>query len=611
MKLELTEYDYVHENYLTYAEKTSANIEGALSVTPNGLKKSNNTTVLGKLKDILVNGGTSKNTYIEIPQGESIELTFQTADSIIGQIGLFSDSSPTTSANLQIYHQGESASSRYEIKWQHPNGVFYLTANNNTPGTSVALLSEGITIGSGYSFPLFMESVITITNNSAGAEWIRIYHLNFTINHTVKSGVQTKAVYASYGNRIYYNAQTRQAYGVPARVLLSFNQKDTSWDGDNIYASGFGRMYDRWIDYINGSARSNGRNEGDVIHQPAGIVESILRDEVFAERDLLVDTYIDDNHFVCNDLRSTEDDFYKNAIYYNTVTGHYSYVFGYVGSTKTIHLANADFALAPGQTIYFTNIQGDNKINYQSFDLLNNTTNGTRKDWRFTRTLHQEENPASILQKLLYEMRAILFTSHNQYKIVALDEDAGSVDTWTEPLKQNGRYMFSSSLTPLDQLFNDYKIHYDYDYGSGEYRKTLFVNKNGYSEELTNGATYQATCKSIYDDYKRINKFEYYCDWIKGIDYTTGGGYKYHSIAEYFFNKIFAWHSIQRMIVNWAAPVSNYLQYEVGDQVILNNPKLIPTGINNSSKFMIFENPIIPLPGAPIINFKLIEMTDA
>jgi hypothetical protein len=65
------------------------------------------------------------------------------------------------------------------------------------------------------------------------------------------------------------------------------------------------------------------------------------------------------------------------------------------------------------------------------------------------------------------------------------------------------------------------------------------------------------------------------------------------------------------MIVNWACPVSDYLQYEVGDQVILNNTKLLPTGISNVSKFMIFENPIIPLPGAPIINFKLIEMTGA
>jgi hypothetical protein len=64
-------------------------------------------------------------------------------------------------------------------------------------------------------------------------------------------------------------------------------------------------------------------------------------------------------------------------------------------------------------------------------------------------------------------------------------------------------------------------------------------------------------------------------------------------------------------MVNWSTPVSSYLKYEVGDQVILNNTKLLPTGISNVSKFMIYENPIIPLPGAPLINFKLIDMTGA
>lgn len=94
-----------------------------------------------------------------------------------------------------------------------------------------------------------------------------------------------------------------------------------------------------------------------------------------------------------------------------------------------------------------------------------------------------------------------------------------------------------------------------------------------------------------------LNKFEYNCDWI--YDDAT---------AELFFDKIFEFYSKQRLIVNWSTPVSDYIQYEVGDQVILNNSDLIPAGINNTSNFMIMENPVQILPGAPMINFKLLEI---
>jgi len=688
LKLELTEYLYTYNKYLTYAENAGTDVYSKIGVYPNSLKKSDEALVTGSLKDITLSQGTGDTSYIEIPQNESIVLSFKTADSIMGDVGTFSDATPETTAALNIYHQGEGAASKYEISWIHPAlATEYLSAVDKTPGTSLVLSAHTITIGSGNDFGLFMEGLITITNNSAGAEWIRIYDLSFVIIDAVKSGVQTKRIYAintvrmpsqnPFASHIFYP-------GVPShnvRNLIGASQEDIAWDGDNVFGSVTGRMYERWIDSVSGSARSNARDADDVIHHPAGIVESILRDEVFAERDLNIDLLGGgvDNSFALNDLRSVEADYYNYAIIYNVTKNEKDYVsdYAYGGGNKMVETSADHAGWELNDKCFLTNIQGDNKINYASFDVLNagvvldstttsatayklndsgggfsgvvqvgmiayNDTDatetkvtavdsdtvlsvaadifanaedyriyGTRKDWRFIRSIHQEETPANILTKLLYETRAILFTSHNQYKIVALDEGGGGEDTWTEPLKQGGRYMASASLTTLDQLYNDYKINYDYDYGSGEYRKTLFVNKNSYSDELTNGAAYQVICKSIFDDYKRINKFEYNCDWIKGIDYGVGGAYEYHTIAEYFFDKIFNWHSIQRLVVNWACPVSDYLKYEVGDQVILNNTKLIPTGVNNVSKFMIFENPIIPLPGAPIINFRLIEMTGA
>ena len=42
-----------------------------------------------------------------------------------------------------------------------------------------------------------------------------------------------------------------------------------------------GMEFERWIDYTNGSTRTNGKNTGDLIENPAYVIESILRDWVF------------------------------------------------------------------------------------------------------------------------------------------------------------------------------------------------------------------------------------------------------------------------------------------------------------------------------------------
>jgi hypothetical protein len=615
LKLAITTYDYTHNKYLTFAETDGNEMLGEFGLYPVAVVKSAD-TVTGGVKDITFRESQSDDdSYIEIPQNEYIDLTFKSANNSIGDVGAFSDASPITITSIEIVIEGEAASLDYDVQYYNADGgTFWDDSYSISTVKTRNIIS--FTTGGSTELEDYTTGYVRITNSASTNNYIRIYDVCLGFTDTVKTGVQTEATYGSYGNTVYYNPQTNRAYGVPIRVLLEFNQKNFAWDGNNIFATLYGgRLYERWIDSVNGSARSNGLNENDIILSPVGMVESILRDEVFAERDLTIDLIGGgvDNSFSINGLRSDMDDYYINAIIYNVTKNEKDYItdYDYVDPTlKILITANDHAGWELDDNCFLTNIQGDNKINYQSFDVVNNTTNGLRKDWRFTNTIHQESNPADILQKLLYESRCILFTSHNQYKLVALDEGAGGEDTWTEPLKSSGRYLFNSSLTPLDQLFNDFKIHYDYDYGSGEYRKTLFVNKNGYSEELTNGATYQATCKQIYDDYKRINKFEYYCDWITSTAFATGS-YRYFTVAEYFFDKIFAWHSIQRMIVSWSTSVSDYLQYEIGDQVILNNTKLLPTGVSNVSKFMIYENPIVPLPGAPLINFKLIEMTGA
>ena len=127
----------------------------------------------------------------------------------------------------------------------------------------------------------------------------------------------------------------RITYPTPRGKLFPLNanlEKQAFVEEDGIYAYTEGRMYDRWIDYStvadatrndsNGSVGDPGYNDGDLIKQPAYIVESVLRDECFIERDLTITSYVSSTSgggyytyvFTCTGVKSSVDDYYNNAI---------------------------------------------------------------------------------------------------------------------------------------------------------------------------------------------------------------------------------------------------------------------------------------------------------
>jgi hypothetical protein len=371
-------------------------------------------------------------------------------------------------------------------------------------------------------------------------------------------------------------------------------------DSEKAFAYGEGRMFDRWIDTINGSARSNGYSEGDLIANPAYIIESVIRDEILTERDLVMGTPSGRDAFPCTGLISSTDDYYNNAVVYRVTDGAKDYVSNFIGSGQTIELSGAGNPAADGEKFYLTNIQGDNKVDYASFDRVGNTTDGLRKDWIFGRCLNTKQSSSDIVEQLLFESSCILFRSYNAYKLVALDEDSGSVDTWTEPMKdrETKQEIFQAALTPLENVYSDFRLNYFYDYGSGTYKKQMYVNAKSMSSNATilDPGVDQQKCIDAETNYKiRNRKFEYNADWI--YDDNT---------AEYLLKKLILALTVQRLIITWGAPIKTHIKYEVGDQVILNNDRLLPTGVSNTSKFMIFSRKIRPIKGAPYVMFNLI-----
>ena len=389
---------------------------------------------------------------------------------------------------------------------------------------------------------------------------------------------------------------------------------------DNTYGQGKGRMYGNWAEYILGSARSNGHSIGDLIEEPSGIIESILRDEVFTERDLRIASKLSTAIFTCDNALYKEDGYYQYAEVINATTNAKSWVADYLGQEFT--LADADALMADNDNIILSNIQGDYKIDYASFDAIGNTTNGKRKNWKFAKSLNSRNPVNSIIDELLYNSHCIMFESADEdsgfskLKIKALDKITGAPEfgTWTKPVTKNesGKIpQCSWELMPIENIYTSFKLFYAYDYGRGDYQKSILVDKNGYSNP-SGGSTltdeHLNLCKFAEKTYRVSRPLVYSSNWI--YDDAT---------AEYFLDKKIRWHTEQRLKIKWYSPfysaTQGGIQNEIGDQGFISYADGIPAGYEYkgttaaSHKFMISNKRIITNPeGVPYLYFGLIDL---
>lgn len=366
-----------------------------------------------------------------------------------------------------------------------------------------------------------------------------------------------------------------------------------------------GRMFDRWIDSVSGSSRSNGKNENGLIDSPAYLIESLLRDENFVERDLRITTVTDTTHIICNELLSSENDYYNYSIYYNATTNHKTYISDYEGATKTLVLASADTSASATDNIFLQNIKGDLKIDYASFDAIGNTTNGTRKDWEFARCFTEKTNIFSLLDELCFECHCELIESVNPdtgeklYKLVDLDSDYS--DMWTNPAYSGGIEQITGELTPLDNVYTQFRLRYFYDYGKGDFTKEIYVDKNGFPSTATIlSDTEKNLCKYAEQSYLVSRLYEY--SSMNIYDDAT---------AERFLQKKIEWFSKQRLAVNYISPIVgnfDFIKYEKGDKVKINFTQSLPVGVTNNANFIITSKTIVPTVGGGYIKWRLIEL---
>jgi len=382
----------------------------------------------------------------------------------------------------------------------------------------------------------------------------------------------------------------------------------------SLYVPVQGKEFDTWVD---AGSRDNGYDSGDLIENPAYVIEDFLRSQIFAEFDVEITangTWDSGTKttITCPDLLSSVDDYYNGAyvVHVRPATGTATQltVSDYVGSTNVLSLSAA-VTVANGDYVYLWNIQGDNRINIASFDAVGNATDGHRDDgggtgvtWEFARSVNAKLSSRMLLDQLLYESHCMLVlntdpdTGVGQYELYALE--AGSSDgTLSTPLHRDGLPQIAVSLTDLAEVYTDFTFRYLYHYGKGSCVKTLFCNKNDSSTGI--GSTYETYCQNAIDNYKVNRKFHYECSWIRDDD-----------TAEELFKLLIKMMTKQRLLIQYEGNIKDYIDYKVGNVVLVNYADMIPTGVNNSTKFRITQKTVVPKKKDGSVLFQLTEIVE-
>lgn len=386
-------------------------------------------------------------------------------------------------------------------------------------------------------------------------------------------------------------------------------------------------------------ARSNTYNDGDLIENPSGIIESIIRDEVLTERDLVIDSVVTNviEFSSLTPLNSTVDTFYKDACLVNVTKSERYTISDYAASTKKLTLYSTPTGWAAGNKCYLKNV--NTNIDTDSFDVVGAgiVESGTTDSASAYKLIQSGQNFLTTVKTGMM----VKNTTDTTYSYVKSVDSNTQLTLETNIMASGETYQiygkrynwkFARSLTSqqdsrsiLEQLcfeshcmliksYNKYKLvdlgdgnvvgtfdtpmkengkpqvfaqmtllsqiftDYTLNYGY-DYAKKIYTKKAFVNKNATSDAylnELKAKCTYAEVNYKVKNKWEYSSDWIQ--DDNT---------ALYFLEKIVNWFYTQRIIVSWYGSPKTHLQYEIGDRVLIDYDFMIPTGKNNVASFMI------------------------
>jgi hypothetical protein len=365
-----------------------------------------------------------------------------------------------------------------------------------------------------------------------------------------------------------------------------------------------GRTFKPDVDLADSVSWAYNRTTQDLdttIQTPGYIIESLLREEIYTERDLTYTGCLNDAGYKkvqCPDLKSSEDDYYNGAYFINHISATQDFVttiLDYDGTSKIIYLAESFGNPVSGTTGGVFSISNINpNINTSSFDLAGNATNGSKKDWKMANSIIAKTSSDDIISAICNESFIWLVKDETGYRLIT--DEPGDIDgTLQYHIAGKGKVNMKVSYTPADEICTDFKLHYYYSFGRQSYLKEISVSPKHSS--VAGLDDYQAICASTETNYRISKKWEYSADWIK--DDATALAY---------LIKIIKRHTRQLLITNFVGDFKNHLKYIIGDRILIYMPAIVPDSVDYTKVFQIYSKKLNI--NNMVIEFGLIEMAE-
>jgi hypothetical protein len=446
------------------------------------------------------------------------------------------------------------------------------------------------TIGAGPTFDLadswdaLLNGIFYIDNvTSSGTPSLRIYSAWMIVSKIeMKNAVRGK---------IQISSSIRNSGERPGRAAKVLDRPDLSADDQQFFIGLIGRKFRSWIDRA-----SNSLAVTDVIEHPVYLIESLLRDEIHTEKNLIVSSVTADDPETILEIESlaiNQADYYNGAYFYHLNSGVYYLVNDYDNTTNLLTIANpSQDIITAGDLGFLFNV--DINLDAENFD---DVAINFRPDWIVRRHFGTEESSDDILESLAFDLFCLLDrNSMTSYRLKPIEKKNLADAIFNNPLKADGDAMIKVNFTDPSFLNNRFELDYNFDYATNTYKSRFTIDKNNCSDAAMD-AEYKTLCKNVEEKYRVKDN-----PWIG----SSKNHYDASTVRE-LMKLIIRWKTFIHGLIEYHGDLETHGKYAVGDQVKIDYKVKVPTKINKYASFIITHREDYDINSVPKIRFEMIQ----
>lgn len=243
---------------------------------------------------------------------------------------------------------------------------------------------------------------------------------------------------------------------------------------------------------------------------------------------------------------------------------------------RSVGLGTTDLIESPGYVIesLLRDVLGiaTADINIASFDVLGNTTNGVRKDWKYARSIIEQRYSQDYIREVAQEAGLLYCKDYqNKETLIALDRYAPVLQINASHIREENKLQqIRLRRTHIKYIHNEFYLNYKLNYATNNFDKQVFINASATNmasnvrSDKSPLNTYTGLCSTSQTRYSKVQRLTMDARNIR--DDAT---------AELLIKFLADWLALRRWQIEATLLYStDTLKLEIGDQVTFNHALL-------------------------------------